>query len=54
MFVRAHRSLLLCKKFYERDGVRSFADLGAVTYGRGFKNTIETLIIITQLGVCSV
>ena len=48
------RSILLCKRFYEQHGVRSYADLGQVTYGRRCKNLIETLINMTQLGICSV
>ena len=48
------RSLVLCKRHYESQGVRSYADLASVTLGPRARSLVDVLVNACQLGVCAV
>mmetsp|Transcript_10286 Transcript_10286/g.13421 ORF Transcript_10286/g.13421 Transcript_10286/m.13421 type:complete len:645 (-) Transcript_10286:168-2102(-) len=48
------RSLLLCKRYYEHEGARSYADITLITLGPRWRSVVDGLINVTQLGICSV
>ena len=48
------RSIVLCKRFYEADGVRSFADIALVTLGTRGRRLLDLLVNICQFGICAI
>ena len=48
------RSIVLCKRFHDADGVRTFADIALVTFGTRGRRLLDLLVNICQFGICAI